>query len=410
MDVEIVNVTGVARRRRTSPGRDARELLARARPTSTSRTRRSPTSTRSRHTSPACPCLLLRIGFVGELGYELHFPSPYGEHLWDTMLERGADLGRRAVRPRAPADPPPGEDAHPRRPGHRLRVERRSRPAMPWIAKLDKDDFVGKWALEHVAGARLPRAARRLRDGERRRPPRRRSDRRRRPARRPRHERALERPPRPRDRHGLGAAELAEEDAELDDQGRTARLERPRVRLRAVLRPGRGAAPLVSQPRLPRPDLATADAVWRSPLERALAHAPAADPGHLAARRARGPRRRRRRSTRTRPRSCGSRPAARSSSVPSSEAGRAAGTRLAARAVRHRHDRRARRARAAGRGADAAPDRPRPRSAPGGRAVADVRALVARATATRFRICFPQEYGRLPSPRSSLDAAGGPAA
>ena len=29
------------------------------------------------------PTLALRIGFVGELGYELHFPSPAGEHLWD---------------------------------------------------------------------------------------------------------------------------------------------------------------------------------------------------------------------------------------------------------------------------------------------------------------------------------------
>ena len=37
--------------------------------------------------------LLLRIGFVGEVGYEIHFPSPYGEHVWDTILERGADLG-----------------------------------------------------------------------------------------------------------------------------------------------------------------------------------------------------------------------------------------------------------------------------------------------------------------------------
>ena len=36
------------------------------------------------------PCLLLRIGFVGELGYELHFPSTYAEYLWDTLLERGA--------------------------------------------------------------------------------------------------------------------------------------------------------------------------------------------------------------------------------------------------------------------------------------------------------------------------------
>src|SRR5262249_25486422 len=42
------------------------------------------------------PTLALRIGFVGELGYELHFPSPHAEHVWDTILERGADLGARA--------------------------------------------------------------------------------------------------------------------------------------------------------------------------------------------------------------------------------------------------------------------------------------------------------------------------
>src|SRR5204863_383075 len=38
-------------------------------------------------------CLALRIGFVGELGYELHFPSVCAEYLWDTLLECGADLG-----------------------------------------------------------------------------------------------------------------------------------------------------------------------------------------------------------------------------------------------------------------------------------------------------------------------------
>ncbi len=28
------------------------------------------------------PCLALRIGFVGELGYELHCPASTAEHLW----------------------------------------------------------------------------------------------------------------------------------------------------------------------------------------------------------------------------------------------------------------------------------------------------------------------------------------
>ena len=43
---------------------------------------------RSTSTSPESRRLALRIGFVGELGYELHFPSPHGEHVWDTLLDR----------------------------------------------------------------------------------------------------------------------------------------------------------------------------------------------------------------------------------------------------------------------------------------------------------------------------------
>src|SRR5205823_8200382 len=31
------------------------------------------------------PALVLRIGFVGEPGYEIHVASPYAEHLWDTI-------------------------------------------------------------------------------------------------------------------------------------------------------------------------------------------------------------------------------------------------------------------------------------------------------------------------------------
>jgi sarcosine oxidase subunit alpha len=97
------------------------------------------------------PSLLLRIGFVGELGYEIHFPSPYGEHVWDAILAVGAAFGIR----------PFGLE-----PQRVLRLEKMHilvgqdtdsesnvlEAGMPWIAKLDKDDFVGKWALEHVNG------------------------------------------------------------------------------------------------------------------------------------------------------------------------------------------------------------------------------------------------------------------
>jgi sarcosine oxidase subunit alpha len=97
------------------------------------------------------PCLLLRIGFVGELGYEIHFPAAYGQDLWDAILEAG--------RP---------EGIHPfgLEPQRILRLQKQhiivgqdtdseSTPfgaAMPWAVKLDKEeDFIGKWALAHVA-------------------------------------------------------------------------------------------------------------------------------------------------------------------------------------------------------------------------------------------------------------------
>ncbi len=97
------------------------------------------------------PCLALRIGFVGELGYELHFPSPHAEHVWDVLLERGADL-----------------DAAPfgLEPQRILRLEKGHvivsqdtdsesnllEAAMPWIVKQDKEfEWVGKWATQQVA-------------------------------------------------------------------------------------------------------------------------------------------------------------------------------------------------------------------------------------------------------------------
>ena len=39
------------------------------------------------------PARLIRIGFVGELGYELHVPMSQGEALWDAVMEAGRDHG-----------------------------------------------------------------------------------------------------------------------------------------------------------------------------------------------------------------------------------------------------------------------------------------------------------------------------
>ncbi len=38
-------------------------------------------------------CYLLRLGFTGELSYELHVPAAYGLYIWESLLERGRDLG-----------------------------------------------------------------------------------------------------------------------------------------------------------------------------------------------------------------------------------------------------------------------------------------------------------------------------
>ncbi len=97
------------------------------------------------------PALLLRIGFVGEVGYEIHFPAAHGEHVWDAVMEAGAAHGLR----------PFGLE-----PQRILRLQKmhiivgqdtdsESTPyaaAMPWIVKLDKEeDFIGRWALERFA-------------------------------------------------------------------------------------------------------------------------------------------------------------------------------------------------------------------------------------------------------------------
>jgi len=92
--------------------------------------------------------LLLRIGFVGEVGYEIHFPAAYGEHVWDALIAAGArpfGLEPQRILRLQKLHVIVGQD-----------TDSESTPygaAMPWIVKLDKEqDFIGRWALEHAAG------------------------------------------------------------------------------------------------------------------------------------------------------------------------------------------------------------------------------------------------------------------
>jgi sarcosine oxidase subunit alpha len=92
------------------------------------------------------PALILRIGFVGELSYEIHLPSAFGEHAWDAIMGAGRDAGITAF----------GLEAQ-----RVLRLEKQhiivgqdtdalSTPygaGLNWLVKLDKPDFLGRASL-----------------------------------------------------------------------------------------------------------------------------------------------------------------------------------------------------------------------------------------------------------------------
>lgn len=92
------------------------------------------------------PVVILRIGFVGELGYEIHAPADQAAHLWDALMAAGTEYGIR----------PFGVEAQ-----RILRLEKQhaivgqdtdalSDPlgaAMGWLIKPDRPDFIGRDAL-----------------------------------------------------------------------------------------------------------------------------------------------------------------------------------------------------------------------------------------------------------------------
>ncbi|MDX6487247.1 MAG: sarcosine oxidase, subunit alpha, partial [Gaiellaceae bacterium] len=140
-DVEVVNVTGALSAINLA-GPRAREALGRL--TDADVSNEGLKYLDAKEISVAgVPCLARRIGFVGELGYELHCAAPAGPHLWDALVAEGAKpfgLEPQRVLRLEKAHVIVGQDTD--------SESNLISAGMPWIAKLDKDDFVGKWAVE----------------------------------------------------------------------------------------------------------------------------------------------------------------------------------------------------------------------------------------------------------------------
>jgi len=102
------------------------------------------------------PATMMRIGFVGEMGWEIMVPAECGSHLWEQVLHAGAAVDLR----------PFGVEAQ-----RVLRLEKKhiivgvdtdalSNPyeaGMAWVAKLNKADFIGKVALSRLKQTPLDR-------------------------------------------------------------------------------------------------------------------------------------------------------------------------------------------------------------------------------------------------------------
>ena len=146
MDVQIVNVTSAISAFNLA-GPQARRALAKLTAFDLSN-EAFPYLGAGQAAVAGVPCLILRIGFVGELGYEIHLPAAAGEALWEALMEAGGEYGIAAF----------GLE-----PQRVLRLEKmhviigqdtnaESNPleaAMPWIVKLDKDsDWIGRYSIE----------------------------------------------------------------------------------------------------------------------------------------------------------------------------------------------------------------------------------------------------------------------
>lgn len=88
-------------------------------------------------------CFMWRIGFTGELSYEIHVPAAYGLHVWEALFEAGKDLGVGAFGVEAQRIMRlekghfiVGQDTDGLTLGYGADLD--------WCVKLDKEDFAGK--------------------------------------------------------------------------------------------------------------------------------------------------------------------------------------------------------------------------------------------------------------------------
>ncbi|NUR75075.1 MAG: hypothetical protein HOQ28_02160, partial [Thermoleophilia bacterium] len=143
-DVEIVNVTGALAAINVA-GPQARAALARLTDADVSNEQLKYLDAKEIRVA-GVPCLALRIGFVGELGYELHCAASVAEHVWDAFVAAGAlpfGLEPQRVLRLEKAHVIVGQDTD--------SESNLLSAGMPWIVKHEKEDFVGKWAAKHVA-------------------------------------------------------------------------------------------------------------------------------------------------------------------------------------------------------------------------------------------------------------------
>ena len=102
------------------------------------------------------PCIALRVTYVGELGWELYPPMEFGRRLWDVLYEAGQQYGLVPAGYRAieslrleggflawAADITPEENPY--------------EAGLGFAVKLDKNDFIGKEALEKAKACGVER-------------------------------------------------------------------------------------------------------------------------------------------------------------------------------------------------------------------------------------------------------------
>ncbi len=152
MDCGIVNLTG-ARSAINLAGLDARNVLAKLTDLDLSTTAFPYLAVREAKVA-GIPAVLMRVGFVGEWGYEIHVAAEFAAAVWDALLEAGTTYGIC----------PFGVEAQ-----RLLRLEKGHlivgtdtdglttplEANLEWAVKMDKPFFIGQRSLQAIASRQV---------------------------------------------------------------------------------------------------------------------------------------------------------------------------------------------------------------------------------------------------------------